>query len=228
MKWVKLYLVAFLLIGFFGLDCDVPTDLIPEVGDWMRLTNDARPNYDPHFTPHGPGFGYWLNLQGNDRDAFAVFDLATETETQHFTVDPDLFDTRHFCWWPTGDSVVTAVHLSETEHALARIYLDGSYELLTPVLADEVDLPTVDPLGNRVVFQRTTACMEEDIACFLCEYNLVTGEFTDLIRPKTLPDDTGYDYVLFDPAGEWVAFIETYPKGSVTMQVLKAIYWPGE
>ncbi|MCK4594889.1 hypothetical protein KAU45_10340 [bacterium] len=86
----------------------------------------------------------------------------------------------------------------------------------------------MDPLGNRVVFQRTIACPGGASAHFLCEYNLVTSEFTDLITPSTLPDDSEYEYILFDPTGDWVAFIETYPHGSTTLQVLKAIYWPEE
>ncbi len=210
----------------FGLSGYIFRDYGDDPMEDRFFIDDNQPRYDLHFTPDGTGFGYWVNLTGSDQYAFAVFDRAEETETQYFTVDPHVFDSRHFCWWPTGDSIVTAIHLSETEHALARIYLDGAYELLTPVLADVLDLPSVDPLGNRVVFQRTITCMGDDTACSLCEYNLVTGEFTDIIEPETIPDDTGYEYVLFDPAGEWVAFIETNPRGSENLQALKAIYWP--
>ncbi len=210
----------------FGLSGYIFRDYGEDRMEDRFFIDDNQARYDLHFTPDGSGFGYWMDLRGSDQFAFAVFDRVTETETQLFSVEPDLFDTRHFCWWPTGDSIVTAVHPSETEHALARIYLDGDYELLTPVQADELDLPSVDPLGNRVVFQRTTACPGDTSAHSLCEYNIVTGEFTDLIRPKTLPDDFAFEYILFDLTGDWVAFIETYPHGSTTLQALKAIYWP--
>jgi hypothetical protein len=212
----------------FGLSGYIFRDYGEDRTEDRFFIDDNQPRYDLHFTPDGSGFGYWVDLKGSELFAFAVFDRGTETETQHFSVGPDIFDTRHFCWWPTGDSIVTAVHPSETEHALARIYLDGSYELLTPVQADELDLPSVDSLGDRVVFQRTTACPEDTSAHFLCEYNLVTGEFTDLIRPETLPYDFAFEYILFDLTGDWIAFIETYSHGSDTLQALRAIYWPEE
>ncbi|HUT97634.1 MAG TPA: hypothetical protein VM054_01000 [bacterium] len=212
----------------FGLSGYIFRDYGDDRMEDRFFIDDNQQRYDLHFTPDGSGFGYWVDLYRSDQFAFAVFDRATETETQFFTVEPDLFDTRHFCWWPTGDSIVTAVNLSETEHAMARIYLDGSYELLTPVQADEVNLPSVDPLGNRVVFQRTTTGPGDTSSHFLCEYDIATGVFSDVIEPKTLPDETEYEYILFDPAGEWIAFIETYPRVSGNLQALKAIYWPEE
>ncbi|MCK4594890.1 hypothetical protein KAU45_10345 [bacterium] len=98
----------------FGLSGYIFRDYGEDRMEDRFFIDDNQARYDLHFTPDGSGFGYWMDLRGSDQFAFAVFDRVTETETQLFSVEPDLFDTRHFCWWPTGDSIVTAVHPSDT------------------------------------------------------------------------------------------------------------------
>lgn len=47
MRRITKALVLMLMVGLLWPGCDNPTGSIPDVGDCMCLTNDARPNYDP-------------------------------------------------------------------------------------------------------------------------------------------------------------------------------------
>lgn len=85
-KFVSFLFLGICFIGLFSLDCDVPTDLIPDIGDWMRLTNDPRPNYDPFLFKNVDKVNFSYGIIGfHDNFSIYLYDLETSITSVKYT-----------------------------------------------------------------------------------------------------------------------------------------------
>ncbi len=86
MKWGHFLFLCICTACLFSLDCDVPTGLIPEIGDWMRLTNDPRPNYDPFLYKGVDDKNFSYGIIGfHDNESIYLFDLEKSSTTVKYT-----------------------------------------------------------------------------------------------------------------------------------------------